>query len=183
MVRAPRLHRGCRGFESLTAHHVSRTSWPPDSRSAGGRRLSCSQIAHTASDPAPSDGSASIESSATVGESEGGLVPDAAARTDDDDDLFVDRLQPDAAHELTLPLGGWRSPERGCGVAASASQGHDREPPVGRLWFGRLAQLVRAPRLHRGCRGFESLTAHHASGHSYRPIGAIRLVGIERGCW
>ena len=26
---------------------------------------------------------------------------------------------------------------------------------------GRLAQLVRAPRLHRGCRGFESLTAHH----------------------
>src|ERR1700686_3407259 len=25
---------------------------------------------------------------------------------------------------------------------------------------GRLAQLVRAPRLHRGCRGFESLTAH-----------------------
>src|SRR5580698_7200271 len=28
---------------------------------------------------------------------------------------------------------------------------------------GRLAQLVRAPRLHRGCRGFESLTAHHSS--------------------
>src|SRR5207245_9457463 len=25
---------------------------------------------------------------------------------------------------------------------------------------GRLAQLVRAPRLDRGCRGFESLTAH-----------------------
>ena len=25
---------------------------------------------------------------------------------------------------------------------------------------GRLAQLVRAPRLHRGCRGFESLIAH-----------------------
>ena len=25
---------------------------------------------------------------------------------------------------------------------------------------GRLAQLVRAPRLHRGGRGFESLTAH-----------------------
>ena len=25
---------------------------------------------------------------------------------------------------------------------------------------GRLAQLARAPRLHRGCRGFESLIAH-----------------------
>ena len=25
---------------------------------------------------------------------------------------------------------------------------------------GRVAQLVRAPRLHRGCRGFESLLAH-----------------------
>src|SRR5438552_686055 len=29
------------------------------------------------------------------------------------------------------------------------------------LTVGRLAQLVRAPRLHRGSRGFESLTAHH----------------------
>ncbi len=27
---------------------------------------------------------------------------------------------------------------------------------------GRLAQLVRAPRLHRGCRGFESLSVHIA---------------------
>ena len=26
---------------------------------------------------------------------------------------------------------------------------------------GWLAQLVRAPALHAGCRGFESLTAHH----------------------
>ena len=26
---------------------------------------------------------------------------------------------------------------------------------------GRLAQLARAPRLHRGCRGFESLIAHY----------------------
>ena len=25
---------------------------------------------------------------------------------------------------------------------------------------GRLAQLARAPRLHRGCQGFESLIAH-----------------------
>jgi hypothetical protein len=29
---------------------------------------------------------------------------------------------------------------------------------------GRLAQLVRAPRLHRGGRGFEPLTAHHTGG-------------------
>ena len=28
-------------------------------------------------------------------------------------------------------------------------------------WNGRLAQLVRAPALQAGCRGFESLTAHH----------------------
>ena len=28
---------------------------------------------------------------------------------------------------------------------------------------GRLAQLVRAPALQAGCRGFESLTAHHKS--------------------
>src|SRR6202451_4075373 len=27
---------------------------------------------------------------------------------------------------------------------------------------GRLAQLVRAPALQAGCRGFESLTAHHS---------------------
>ena len=27
--------------------------------------------------------------------------------------------------------------------------------------YGRLAQLVRASRLHRECRGFESLIAHH----------------------
>ena len=29
------------------------------------------------------------------------------------------------------------------------------------LFFGRLAQLVRASRLHRECLGFESLIAHH----------------------
>ena len=38
----------------------------------------------------------------------------------------------------------------------------------GRARSGRIAQLVRAPRLHRGCRGFESLSAHHffISSHS-----------------
>src|SRR5438309_10288233 len=30
-----------------------------------------------------------------------------------------------------------------------------------RIQNGRLAQLVRAPALQAGCRGFESLTAHH----------------------
>ena len=29
------------------------------------------------------------------------------------------------------------------------------------IFHGRLAQLARAPRLHRGGRGFESLIAHH----------------------
>ena len=32
-------------------------------------------------------------------------------------------------------------------------------PPI--ILYGRLAQLVRASRLHRECRGFESLIAHH----------------------
>ena len=32
-------------------------------------------------------------------------------------------------------------------------------PPI--ILYGRLAQLVRASRLHRECRGFESLNAHH----------------------
>ena len=41
-----------------------------------------------------------------------------------------------------------------------------RIAPLGRPAYsssisGRLAQLVRASRLHRECRGFESLTAHH----------------------
>ena len=30
-----------------------------------------------------------------------------------------------------------------------------------KITSGRLAQLVRASRLHRECRGFESLIAHH----------------------
>ena len=39
---------------------------------------------------------------------------------------------------------------------------HGRPPPdLLSGWLGRLAQLVRAPRLHRGCRGFESLSVHH----------------------
>ena len=32
---------------------------------------------------------------------------------------------------------------------------------------GRLAQLARAPRLHRGCRGFESLIAHKTYFHLF----------------
>lgn len=40
---------------------------------------------------------------------------------------------------------------------------HTREGPWRKVDLsasGRLAQLVRAPRLHRGCRGFEPLIAH-----------------------
>src|ERR1700761_8206549 len=36
--------------------------------------------------------------------------------------------------------------------------------------LGRLAQLVRAPALQAGCRGFESLAAHHPS-----PVAATQL--------
>ena len=34
---------------------------------------------------------------------------------------------------------------------------------------GRLAQLVRAPALHAGCRRFESVTAYHPSHGDFRP--------------
>ena len=45
-------------------------------------------------------------------------------------------------------------------------------PPRCRLRRGRLAQSVRAPRLHRGSHWFESSTAHHIPGK--RPDGAKR---------
>jgi len=42
---------------------------------------------------------------------------------------------------------------------------------------GRLAQLVRAPRLHRGCRGFESLIAHPPiPSHAAIPAKVAQLV-------
>ena len=47
-------------------------------------------------------------------------------------------------------------------------------PPVS--FLGRLAQLVRAARLHRVGRGFESLIAHQEAGHWYRSsAGRFRL--------
>jgi hypothetical protein len=38
---------------------------------------------------------------------------------------------------------------------------------------GRLAQLARAPRLHRGCRGFESLIAHYLIWQRNAPSGIL----------
>lgn len=35
---------------------------------------------------------------------------------------------------------------------------------------GRLAQLARAPRLHRGCQGFESLIAHRVMCQDIVPV-------------
>src|SRR5436190_692181 len=46
------------------------------------------------------------------------------------------------------------------------------------LRFGRLAQLVRAPRLHRGCRGFESLNVAPTHDPSLSRITAV-LKGDE----
>ena len=43
---------------------------------------------------------------------------------------------------------------------------------------GRLAQLARAPRLHRGCRGFESLIAHSCKPLSNDDLGSYLLTGI-----
>ena len=45
---------------------------------------------------------------------------------------------------------------------------------------GRLAQLVRASRLHRECRGFESLIAHHFSKHINFILWAASSVWLER---
>jgi hypothetical protein len=45
---------------------------------------------------------------------------------------------------------------------------------------GRLAQLVRAPALQAGCRGFESLTAHHPSSH---PPGQFSCCCRSREVW
>jgi hypothetical protein len=45
---------------------------------------------------------------------------------------------------------------------------------------GRLAQLVRAPALQAGCRGFESLTAHHPSSH---PPGQLSCCCCSRDVW
>ena len=46
---------------------------------------------------------------------------------------------------------------------------------VDRAAKGRLAQLVRAPALQAGCRGFESLTAHH-----YFPKRSFDTIARER---
>jgi hypothetical protein len=63
------------------------------------------------------------------------------------------------------------SPSAPC-TSASSSVGLERSPakaevvgssPTWRTIKGRLAQLVRAPALHAGGQGFESLTAHHFS--------------------
>ena len=40
---------------------------------------------------------------------------------------------------------------------------------------GSLAQLVRAPRLHRGCRGFESLWAHNEEPERYENRSGFRI--------
>src|SRR6476469_7466604 len=50
-------------------------------------------------------------------------------------------------------------------VAGAAGRGFART-----IVFGRIAQLVRAPALHAGCRGFESLFAH-----------AVRVTGPRQG--
>jgi hypothetical protein len=58
--------------------------------------------------------------------------------------------------------------------AASGGEARDRRSPLTRLHeVGRLAQLVRAPRLHRGSRGFESLTAHHNLEREIGPTGTL----------
>jgi hypothetical protein len=45
--------------------------------------------------------------------------------------------------------------------------------------YGRLAQLVRALRLHRRCRGFESLSAHISICHPLKK-GYTRIVDCDK---
>ena len=44
---------------------------------------------------------------------------------------------------------------------------------------GRLAQLARAPRLHRGSRGFESLTAHQFCEYFFGYVFLGDIMDIE----
>lgn len=48
---------------------------------------------------------------------------------------------------------------------------------------GRLAQLARAPRLHRGCQGFESLIAHRIKSHDSLKSREIFLLCVLAGSW
>ena len=41
--------------------------------------------------------------------------------------------------------------------------------------LGPIAQLARAPRLHRGCRGFESLWAHTEEPERYENRSGFRI--------
>lgn len=57
-----------------------------------------------------------------------------------------------------------------------------RAEPGQTAWQGRLAQLVRAPRLHRGGRGFEPLAAHQTSKKPPDRSGGfycVRDAGLE----
>lgn len=45
---------------------------------------------------------------------------------------------------------------------------------------GRLAQLARAPRLHRGCQGFESLIAHRIRPHDSLRNHEIFCFALQR---
>jgi hypothetical protein len=52
-------------------------------------------------------------------------------------------------------------------VAQRATLPYTKEASSFCGWHGLLAQLVRAPALQAGCRGFESLTAHQTLSKPY----------------
>ena len=131
--------------------------------------------------PTPSDGVAARQIDGFVG----GAGPrhqrsagQHAGRVQFDDGAIHAGGQPEiigvdneAAHRLSLSTG--------CGASISASielallsWQQAAIPCCGRR--GRLAQLVRAPALQAGSRGFESLTAHHSSTFYSRPRTVLR---------
>ena len=56
---------------------------------------------------------------------------------------------------------GIHDQSNGCAACHALQASHTRRAVLHSQRRGRVAQLVRAPALQAGCRGFESLTAHH----------------------
>jgi hypothetical protein len=74
----------------------------------------------------------------------------------------VVRVDDEAAHRVSLSTLRGVHPNSGVGKEELRDPRwyDDRRPQLPLRLCGRLAQLVRAPALQAGCRGFESLTAH-----------------------
>ena len=78
--------------------------------------------------------------------------------------------------EIQIPIWGE--------LGASPDHSTNKQPCIVRIYAhlqcGRLAQLARAPRLHRGGRGFEPLSAHHEKRINFaRSLILFSWLGVE----